>query len=318
LTLLKIRFIQIKREIKLLGILYTVLISLALLLAIFQFYKFYQREDIALYIITAILLFILSIQLTRQDKYFLFLHIAKPKQSIFFEYLILTLPFTISLLLSHYWFYFVIFLLGFFVISGIKYSVKKKTNLGYLSKIISPKNFEWISGIRQSKYVIGIFYILILAVSYVMILPILCLWILTMIIFSFYRECEPLNILQAEFTKQARFLKVKIIRHIILLLFLYLPILIINSVSNPHFIFFNITFLFVQLSVLVLTILFKYKMYSPMELLPGNNIILVIIQVATILPFFMGGIPFLLPLPLFLCFKYYRSAKENLKIYLYD
>jgi len=302
----------------LLGVLYTILISLVLILAVFRFYNLYQKENLALILIFGIISFIASIQLTRKDKKFVFLHFINPAKSIFSEYLILSLPFTITILLLPFWYHFIIFISGIYLISGIKYSIKKKTSLGFLSKIISPKNFEWISGIRQSKYTIGLFYITILAVSYLMVIPILCLWIFTIIIFTFYRECEPLKILQAEFSKPSRFIKTKIIKHIFLLSLVYIPVLIINSIYNPHFIYFNIIFFLVQISVLILTILFKYKMYSPGDMLSGNNIYLTFIQVITILPFFMGGIPFLLPLPLFLCFKYYHSAKENLKFYLYD
>jgi hypothetical protein len=317
-TLLKIRLLQLIREIKLLGVLYSILISLTLILFIFRVYKFYQRDNLALYTVAGIIATVFSLQLSRQDKSFVFLHIENPRQSIFSEYVMLTLPVTIPVLLSPYPYYFIIIIAGFYLISGVKYSPKKKTRLASLGRLISPKNFEWISGIRHSRYTVGLFYITILLISYVMILPVLCLWILTMILFSFYRECEPLNILQVKFLKPSLFLNSKILRHTLLLILIYFPVLTINSVFNPHFIFFNVVFLLVQISVLALTILFKYKMYTPREMLPGNNFILIIIQATTILPFFTGGIPFLLPLPFFMCFKYYSSAKENLNYYLYD
>lgn len=75
-------------------------------------------------------------------------------------------------------------------------------------------------------------------------------------------------------------------------------------------------FAVVQITVLVLAVLMKYKLYTPLDNMQGLYVYIIIIQVITVLPMFMGGIPFLLPLPLILCAKYYSAAKTNLKYYL--
>ncbi|MFA5403657.1 MAG: hypothetical protein WC358_01865 [Ignavibacteria bacterium] len=317
-TLFKIRLIQLKREIKLLGIFHNIIISVVLILALFQIIKLYQNYYLALFTFISTVAIILLIQISRKDKSFVYLHLTFPRKAIFTEYAVLSFLFSGYLLFSFYWYFFVLVILCSAVISGIKYVVKKKTKLGFLSKLISPKNFEWISGIRKYRYTFSILYVVTLAVSPVIFLPIFCLWILTIHIFSFYEECEPQNILFSGYTKPSHFLKKKVLRHSILLFILYLPVLLINSIFNPNLIIFNLIFFIVQMTVLALTIFFKYKIYVPRDTLPGNSIFLIVIQVCTILPFIIGGIPFLLPLPLFLCFKYYFSAKENLKLYLYD
>jgi|WetSurMetagenome_2_1015567.scaffolds.fasta_scaffold03443_5 hypothetical protein len=317
-TLFKIRLLQLKREIKLLGIFHNIVISGVLVVAIYQITKLYQDFYFALLTFISTVAIILLIQISRRDKSFVFLHLAFPRKAIFTEYVVLSILFSAYLLFSRYWYFFILIIISCAVISGIKYTAKKKTKLVSLSKLILPKNFEWISGIRKYRFTFGLLYIVTLAVSPVIFLPLFCLWILTIQIISFYEECEPLNILCSGVFKPSRFLKIKIHRHSILLFVLYLPVLLVNSIFNPNLIIFNLVFLIVQITVLSLTIFFKYKIYAPRDMLPGNSIFLVIIQVCTILPFIIGSIPFLLPLPLFLCFKYYFSAKENLKFYLYD
>lgn len=317
-TLTRIRIKQFKRELKLIGLFHNIVIAGVLIIAAFQVVKFYRDFYFALFTLISTLAFVLLVQVTRKDKSFVFLHLASPRKAIFTEYAILSFILSGYLVFSPYWYFFLLTLLGVFVLSGVKYVVKKKTKLGFLGKIISPKNFEWLGGIRKYKYSFGILYILTLAVSPVIILPLLLLWILTIQIFSFYEECEPLNILLSGSIKSSRFLKIKIVRHSFLLFILYLPVLTINSIFNPNLVIFNMIFFVVQVTVLALTILFKYKIYVPHDMLPGNSIFLIIIQVCTLLSFIINGVPFLLPFPLMLCLKYYFSAKENLKYYLYD
>jgi hypothetical protein len=91
---------------------------------------------------------------------------------------------------------------------------------------------------------------------------------------------------------------------------------VINSVFNPETVFINVMFLVVQLTVVALAVLMKYRIYIPLDSLQGLYIILIVIQVVTVLPMFMGGIPFLLILPVILCIRFYFSAKNNLKEYL--
>lgn len=317
-TLIKIRFLQLKREIKLLGLLYNILILIVLALSVYQVFKLNDNYYLSLYTFASNIGILFLAQITRRDRNFIFLHLKNPQKSIFTEYVILSFILSGFLLFSRYWYFFLLIILFSYAISFAKYSFRKKTKLGFLGKIISPKNFEWLSGIRKYKYSFGILYALSLSVSPFVFLPLLVLWILTVQIISFYEECEPLHFLFADNCNPARFLKKKIINHSFLLLCLYFPVLVINSIFNPNLIIFNFVFFIVQLTVLALTVFFKYKIYFPREIIPGNTIYLVVIQVCTVLPFVIGSIPFLLPLPLFLCFKYYFSAKQNLKLFLYD
>jgi len=317
-TLSGIRLKQFGREIKLIGIFRSIIILIVFMLSAFQLVKFYDNFYLALITFVSSAVLILSVHITRKDRAFVFLHLQNPRRAILTEYIILSFILAGYLVVSPHWYFFVLLLLVIIVISGIRYEIKKKTKLGFLSKLISPKNFEWLGGIRKYKYTFALLYALTLAASPVMFLPVFFLWILTIHIFAFYEECEPLNILSAGASSPSSFLIGKIFRHSILLLGLYFPVLTVNSMFNPNLLIFNLIFFIVQVTVLMLTVFFKYKIYVPRDMLPGNSMFLVIIQVCTILPFIIGSIPFLLPLPLILSFKYYFSAKENLKFYLYD
>jgi hypothetical protein len=317
-TLSSIRLKQFGREIKLIGIFRSIVISIVLILAAFRVVENYYNFNLALITLASSAALILSVHITRKDKAFVFLHLPNPRKAILTEYIILSFILVGYLVVSPYWYFFLLLLIICSVISGIRYEVKKKTNFGFLSKLISPKNFEWIGGIRKYKYTFVLLYTVTLAVSPVIFLPVFFLWVLTIHIFAFYEECEPLNILSAGAGSPSAFLMSKIFRHSILLLGLYFPVLAVNFIFNPNLLVFNIIFFIVQVTVLALTVFFKYKIYVPRDMLPGNSMFLVFIQVCTILPFVIGGIPFLLPLPLILNFKYYFSAKKNLKYYLYD
>ncbi|MDD5361741.1 MAG: hypothetical protein PHN88_06385 [Ignavibacteria bacterium] len=277
----------------------------------------YSSPVYALYCTALTVSAILSVQLIRRDKSFVFLHLENAWRKIFLEYTVLTLPVIIPSVFSPYPYLILVILILYALIARVKHVFLKRTRMGFLGKIISPVNFEWLSGVRKHSIIFAFLYAVTLSVSGIIILPLLCLWLITVLLMGFYRECEPLNMLNPCDVNAYRLLNKKIIRHSALLACVYLPILIINSIFNPALIIFNIVFLVVQITVLTLAILFKYRLYTPGDMLHGNEIYLVFIQVFTILPFIMGGIPFLLPLPLFLCVKYYREAENNLNDYLY-
>lgn len=317
-TLSDIRLKQFGREVKLIGIFRSIIILIVLILSAFWLLKFYDNFYFALITFISTTALIFSVHITRKDKAFVFLHLQNPRRAILTEYLILSFILAGYLVVTPHWYLFILLLLVCIVISGIRFEFKKKTKLGFLSKLISPKNFEWIGGIRKYKFTFILLYIFTLVVSPVMFLPVFFLWILTIQILAFYEECEPLKILSAGASSPSAFLLRKISRHSILLLGLYFPVLMLNSIFNPNLLIFNLIFFIVQVTVLILAVFFKYKIYVPRDMLPGNSMFLVIIQVCTILPFIIGSIPFLLPLPLILSIKYYFSAKKNLKFYLYD
>jgi hypothetical protein len=202
-------------------------------------------------------------------------------------------------------------LLLFYIISAINISLIQRTILANLSNIIPADNFEWLSGSRKHYLYLSLCLIAALITSWLKIVPLFFLWIFTFTITSFYTECEPLHILFASSENMKKLLRSKIIRHSILLIMIFAPVLIINSFFHPEMTFINIAFILVEIILLAFSILLKYTSYQPDENLNGNSILISLATIGVI-------IPFLLPVPLIMCFRNYRKAIKNLNRYFND
>ncbi len=311
-----IRRIQFIREIKLLGVLYSAAIFILLGIVVYKLSEVYQEFLPALYSVLTISSLLISLQVMRRDKVFLSNQFEDSYFKIIPEYSLYVLPFVIPLLFSKYFYLIAIVILSVILIPLLKIELKERTGARFLGKIVSPKDFEWLSGLRKRRFYFGFLLAAAYAFSFVLIVSLFLIWFLTTLIFEFYRDCEPLNMLRVNGYSAGKFLFVKILRHSFLYAVLFVPALVLNSLFNPETVFINSMFLIVQFTVLVLAILMKYRIYTPLDSLQGLYIILIVIQVVTVLPLFIGGIPLLSVLPLILCVRFYYSAKNNLKEYL--
>ena len=309
--LVQIRFIQLKREAAALGIIYSMLLFLIFIFGAFIFFSLFATMKTAIMACAAFSLLLFSVHAMRMDKRFVNMHLAKPYQLMVAEYLVFTLPFTLPVLLSHCWYLFfvLIIIISITPLSGI--SVKQHTALLFPARIISINNFEWISGFRKNYLAYTIIYLLAFAFGWVKIFPLFLIWLLTASASSFYIECEPLQVLLAHQQNAAAFLKKKMIAHSRILLLFILPVALINFIFNPGYWWVILLLLTVQLAILNFAILFKYSVYEPSQKINANAVINSIVAIS-------GLIPFLLPLPLLMCFRNYFIAKRNLQNYLHD
>jgi len=309
--LIKVRIHQIKRQLNELGIGYAFILLAFLTTLIFYVYLAYTQKEKSLFLFIISILSILAIQISRRDKEFIFNHIDHPVQNIFAEYFILTLPVTITSLFTSHWFYFPLIILAFYFIANIKIRLKQRTVFPKLSKIISPYDFEWLSGLRKTYAGIVIFLLLACITCWIRILPLIFLWFITTSVASFYQECESLPVLFASSISPQNLLKKKMVKSIQFLIMMLIPILILNSIFNPGFILINIIFLLIQITILIFAILLKYTTYSPNETLKGNTLLLSMVSIGSL-------IPFVLPIPLIMCFRNYSKAIKNLNFYFND
>jgi hypothetical protein len=310
LALLYIRIKQLQREIRSLGLYTPVLIVIVFYLIFVSFRKF-ENGQYALDIIAAAAFICTALQIYRKDKVFIYKQIEKPHLQLFSEYLALTLPFTVTALFTKSWMYYPLLPVFLFCISYLKISVRKKTVLKNLSNIIPASNFEWISGFRKSFiFFIGL-YLFAVAFCWFRILPLFLLWFLTVIIISFYSECEPTQILRESGRSSKKFLLHKLISQNLFILILYVPLVIINTFLNNKLLLINLLFVPTQMSLLCFAICLKYSSYRPNKKLTENNILITIIA-------FLSSLPYLLPVPVILSFIYFYKAKKNLNHYLDD
>jgi hypothetical protein len=208
-SLLYVRLKQLKREIDGLSLYIIPIIAIAAYIA-FVTFKEFQKEQNAIYIIIALSVLCLSIQLSRKDKAFVCKHLDNPHVQIFLEYMLLTLPFSISSIATKSWYCYPLLLAILFCIPLFKFEFRQRTSFKKLSNIISATNFEWLSGCRKQYISIIILYILAIAFCWLKILPLFLLWFLTIIILSFYSECESIQVLREPNKEPKHFLIAKL------------------------------------------------------------------------------------------------------------
>ncbi len=308
--LLYIRWRQINQEIKGLG-LYALIFVVIIVGLTFVCIKQFEQGHNATKVIFILTTLCAGVQFFRKDKLFIHKNIVNPHVQIFLEYVVLTLPFSISSIFTKSWFYYPILLIILFHIPFIKGQFKQRTIFRNLSFIIRPKNFEWISGIRQYYFLLITFYLLALIFCWLKFFPLFSLWLLTVFISFFYTECESVSMLREYGNSPTKFLFDKYKSSIIYMVVLYLPVLIANSICNADFIFINMSFFVTQIALICFTIGLKYSMYKPNGILNINMIPLIIIALCSLIPYFF-------PISIILSLIYFYKAKNNLKQYLND
>jgi hypothetical protein len=309
-TLLYIRSRQIKREADGLGLYLILFIAIAAVLSFVTYFQFKNNQQ-AWYLVAVLSTVCLAIQYTRKDKQFIYKQLDKPHLQIFLEYLILTLPFSITSLITQNWFCFPLLLLALICIPLLKFQFKHKAVFKNLSWLIPASNFEWISGIRKQFIPFISLYLLALSFCWVRILPFFLLWFVTIIISSFYLENEPVHILREGNKTARKFLLNKIKINIKYIFILYSLPVIINAIFVREFLLITLLFIPVQIALLCFAVNLKYSTYKPQRNQLGNNIAFSIVAMLAAMPYF-------LPIPVILAIVYFYKAENNLKTYLHD
>ncbi len=308
--LLNIRFIQAKRELNSAG-LGSLLVFGLLAYMVYAAYTFFLKTPDAYYLTASLFLVCVAFQSYRTDKQFVYTHIRKPHLEMYSEYLAFTTFFSASSLFTGNWICFPTLVVALLLIPYLRFTVKQKTYLKNISSIIPASDFEWISGFRKSFGILIPLYLLAIAFSWFRILPLFLLWFITVTIASFYTECEPLHILKEGDLSSARLLKYKLTRMIKYIIILYIPVLVINTIFNPEYWILNLLFIPLQISLVGYSVCLKYSSYEPNKNAVGNNVILSLVSLGSIIPYF-------LPIPLLMSVFTYGKAKKNLNMYLND
>ena len=309
-TLLYIRFKQLQKELKGLGLYLVILIGIAVYLIVISFKQF-EKAPNAYYLIAAMALLCVGLQAYRKDKLFVYKHIENPHLQIFSEYVALTLPFSITAIFTKHWFCYPGLLILLLCIPFFRFTFRPKTIFKNLSSIINISNFEWLSGFRKQYIAFISLYTLAIAFCWFRILPLFLLWLLTVLISSFYNECESIMVLRASSKSTGKFLRDKLKINTRYMVLLYTPLLIINTIFNSEFLLINILFLLIQISLLCFAICLKYSSYKPNKNQIENNILLTIVSLS-------AALPYLLPVPAILSIVYFYKSENNLKQYLND
>lgn len=310
MKLLYIRWRQGQRELNDLKW-YSVVVGLLLLLLVALSGSLHKDAWTAAAQLATLWLYCLTIHFNRGDKAFLRLHLKDSYREMYAEYFVFSLPFAVGVLFTGHWYYFFIYqgLVAIIPLVPSASFLGSQPRLRLISRFVGSSDFEYLSGIRKSVFLLLPQYLLALIFSWLYVVPLVLIWLMTITFSSFYFECEPLDVLRSSKKPAPRFLRAKIVSHLKYLLVLYVPVLVVNTLFHPGFWYVNIIFLLLQCSLLAFAITLKYSCYRPNEGLYRNRIVLSIVALGAVLPYF-------LPVPLLLTAVYYKKALRNLNQFL--
>lgn len=309
LLLLPIRIKQFSRELKNVQLALLPLFFIVGLLTVISI-SLHKEFLSSAYQFIFLLVLCLASQLNRNDKRFVYRNIKNPRLEMYLEYFALTFLFSIGVLLQGHWYFFFGFQLLLMAVPSLSMDVSaERFYYNPVLKFIDPSAFEFLSGVRRSFIVLVLFGLLALGLAWVKLLPLVFLWLINTSVVSIFNECEPIKILRSKAVSPILLLKSKLIMYSKFILIIFLPVLVINTIFHPEHWIVNIFFLLVQLSLLAFAIINKYRCYEPNKNLDSNSVILSILSIGSIVPFF-------LPVPLIMSVVYFSRAINNLKRFL--
>ncbi len=228
------------------------------------------------------------------------------------EYLCLTLPVLIPMLVLGLYLEIILFCISLFLLPFFNFSLNINTfkipNL--LSFGIDRHNFEWIAGMRRMQFAFVILYSLGIVIGFYHFAGFITLGLITFIFSVFYEECESQFVLTFEFDSTKVFLINKLKRHILQYTKVSLPLLLFYFMRYPEKYIFYLPLLLIYYTNFIVFILNKYKSYIPNQKITSNRIIAGLA--------FMGMfLPYLFPISFVLCFIFYRKSIINLKTYFH-
>ncbi|HEX5555884.1 MAG TPA: hypothetical protein VFX43_21755 [Chitinophagaceae bacterium] len=306
---LKIRILQVGRELSSLGWWRTVVLLAVLAVGGIAIYRQTGLYPNCLYVTAVAALVVLGIHLYRKDKEFILLTGTDPMKIYVAEYAFFSVPVFILMLFTEHWYCAILLLAVYFLLSLIRYTPGKKTRTGYAPAIIPRDNFEWMAGIRGNLPVILVLYVAALGLLIYPYASIFVLWLLLGLIASFYQWCEPSDILQLAELPPKGFIRRKLKSHLKGYLFFSAPILIGYVIFQPATAWVALVIYAISFINLAFFILSKYAVYQPCHSSPAGNVLTSVIH-------FCMFVPFLLPLPLLMCLRAYKKSQHQLKEYL--
>ena len=308
--LLKIRWLQIKRMLRELGLLYFFLLLFAIAVLITQFLPAFDNPILVMVLFLQI---ILSIHVSRKDAIFLGNALSNPRQLYWLEYGLLGIFPLVYLIVQQEWLLSSLLILGISVIPLLKFRFRGKRSLFSLpNQWLSKGNFEWKAGIRKSGLLLAFLQIAsIIGLAY----GIPFIWLIAgvgslFIIVNFYKEFEPSLLIESQEKTASTFLWGKIQQHCASFFLLLLPLTIsVIAFSLPQVMYYAI-FLLVSSIILCALNITKYAAYEPDSEASTAYVF--------IYALFVGGIilPIFLPVSLFFIIRKYPAAISNLNLYL--
>ncbi len=328
-TIVKIRLIQLFRLFKETGIIRSaVLLSVISFIALFVI-QFVQLGKQSVIISSAAGIIILSIHASRKDKRFIKVYFRSGYFIFLSEYLLLSLPLLILFGIYYEWGSAILLLCICLLIpriylnlgirgfsSGFKFllnpfSSNLSLKISVPVPVDNPKAFEIISGLRRYFIIIIPVYLLFLIFSFKTYVGPAGIIIMSLIFSGFYYTGESREFIQLFSNNYKTFIFKKVILCLKYLFILFGPFVLVTLMFQPSTWYILTGAIIFSILIQIITVIFKYALFTENADLSKNSLI-VIVNVVSLL------LPFLWPLPVVMCIRYYIKAENNLKDYLYD
>ncbi len=303
MQLLKLRFFQVKRD---LGYWAIAIAGTAFYIASVISEMPAKQASLLVIFIT---LTINNHRVNRKDLNFIRKQLDHPRIQIGSEYNLLVLPVTLAYALSDNWPLAILLHLLIFAIVFVNFKTLSIKLLA-VTRIIPASQFEWVSGIRRSFFILLALVVPLLLLSPVKLFGLAALFLVDLVILGYYNFFEPLIMLNPDFLSPEDFLGKKIAFLRKSLVVVNVPVLFMNSIFNPDVMWFNIGYLFALLLLASCTVFIKYASYRPNDSMRMSVDMLVL----TGSLFF----PYLIPLGIIIYFSTKRKAINNLSHYCND
>ncbi len=304
MQILKIRFYQLKRD---LGILFFPVVAL---ISGFSYFFCNHKEQYGLHVVAIVSYLFYSFHKSRRDLAFAYKHFNSAKTQIAGEYQLFLLPVSIPVLFTGYWYGFFILHVVVLLIPFMDTTRKIQFKFLFLTKYFK-NDYIFISGIRKNLLVLMPLVVIAIALSPLKLFPLVALFMVNAIVFSFYEVNESVQMIQASNKTPKQFLSDLLSFSAVKLLIVNAPVLIINTLFNMDLFLFNLYFLGYNLLMLATVIVLKYSEYEYKK--QGNSI-----QIKLIIMILGLFIPYLSPLTLIFYFQSRAEAIKNLNNYLDD
>lgn len=310
LAFLRIRLLQVFRELKAAGPLYALVLIGGFAAFLWLFYRSQTEPYYVHFWFGGIILLLFTIHLNRGDHRFVFLTVERPALVYLAEYTSVLLVFAFLSATALAEFYPFFFLAAAPLITLIKPGTIETSQIAIRVVMIENSNYEWRSGIRKSGLTIAVLWIIGLLLTPVPYASMLVVWFILLIVSSFYEQHENREMVESFRRSPALFLLYKIRQQLIPFILLVLPVMAASLFFFPERWWIWLLFLifsFINIGVFVTS---KYAVWEPGEVHRSSSLINSLCMVS----FF---VPFLLPLPMFVFFRNMSKSVARLKPLLY-
>lgn len=310
-AILNIRFKQILRELKNIGI-FRMLILVSFVF--FFGYILYVQTTLSpnkYYAAGVYFLVITYIHIMRKDYDFLNVNFDNFRQIYIVEYIVFSAPLLIFLAVNLEFLVISAYVLLLTPLSFIHLKKRKRTLNSKIQRFIPDDAIEWKAGLRKTFFIfIFLWFLGIVFSFYVGTVPVV-IFILGILPISFFEYCEPVEMIVVFEKSSKNFLKRKIKQQFVIFSIIIIPLMIAFLLFNIEYWYVAFIEYFVLSTIHIYFVVIKYSFYEPNSKASASQVFSVLGSTSILFPV-------LLPLIWVMTFYFYLKAKQKLNFYLDD